>query len=190
MQPPFGKFLPVALMVALFASTTVYIGNMIATWPGYAWAGAAWVPFISWALYFSAGAKISRLHKYVIGMIGGVLFGWLTIILGNMLAPSLAAFAFPVVIFFIVTTIVMLELTDWFELAPAYFFGFAGFFAYVFGGYPFAADHGKAVLVYSILTVTGLLLGLITSTLREKILDMLGVPLDQRATVFDREKSR
>jgi len=125
----FKKFLPVGLMIAAVATLYVIVAQ-------YLKVSALWVPFISWPLYFIAGAKPSRLHKEVIGLIGGVIFAYLTLV---VVVPFTGIFGgvlgLPLTVFLVALIIVMLELTDWFELAPAYFFSFAGYFAYVFGGF-------------------------------------------------------
>ena len=87
------------------------------------------------------------------------------------------------------TAIVLLELTNWFELAPAYFFSFAGFFAYLFGG--FAGDAGmtfSSIGMYIGLLLVGTGLGIATIFLRKFWLDMMKVPEDQRQTIFDKER--
>jgi len=74
-------------------------------------------------------------------------------------------------------------------LAPAYFFSFAGFFAYLFGG--FAGEAGmtvSSVLMYVALLVLGTALGIATIFLRKFWLDMMKVPMDQRQTIFDKER--
>lgn len=193
-QPTFKKFLPVALMIGILAGATVYFCNMIASSdPKFYFFGAVWVPFITWALYFIGGAKISRAHKYLIGVVMGILYGWATIVVGNWLnvqiGPSLG---YPITVFFVATSIVMLELTDWFELAPAYFFGYASFFAFVFGGFAnstikFNPTDFTLVIYHAILSILGLLLGFVSYTLRVFILNKEGVPKEEQGTVFDRE---
>ena len=190
-QPPVSKWIPIATMVGILAGGTVLVGNMLSS--SLSWMGPLiWVPFISWALYFMAGGMASRLHKYALALIGGVIFGWLTIILGNMLVPVVGGlFAYPIVVFCVAFTIVMLELTDWFELAPAYFFGYAGYFAAAFGfskALGFEKPEDLTLVGYHIaLTLLGLFLGWLTVTIKVQLLNMMGVPPDQRQTVFDRE---
>ena len=77
MQPSFAQFLPVALMIGVTAAFVVYLSSTLSA--NYPWAGAVWLVFISWALYFMAGAKVSRIHKYAIGLTGGIVAGWLTL---------------------------------------------------------------------------------------------------------------
>lgn len=152
-----------------------------------------WVPFISWALFFIAGAKYSRLHKLIIGLTGGTIYAvvliWLLPTFNGIFGDSLGL---PVLVFLAGTTIVLLEVTDWFELAPAYFFSFASFFAFWFG--KFGGSTGTTDLILSpianfwILLMVGLGLGVATYFLREKIFDFMKVPKEQRQTIFDKEK--
>ncbi|MBI2640392.1 MAG: DUF1097 family protein [Candidatus Sungbacteria bacterium] len=49
----FTKFLPVAVLIGIFAAFSIVLTNWLAL--------AVWPLFISWGLYFIAGAKPSRL---------------------------------------------------------------------------------------------------------------------------------
>ncbi len=192
-QPQASKFFVVACFVGLFAALDVYFQNMISATPGMGWVGATWVVFIAWALYFISGAKLTRIHKDFFALLGGLILAIATIKIGGALTEvwkggPLEAWAFPVVVFFDAVIIVMLELTDWFELAPAYFFGFAGFFGFYFGNFDGQmSDPFTAGMHHLILSVVGLILGLITATGRVKILLAMGVPLENQQTVFDKE---
>src|SRR3989344_1042647 len=114
MQPSFAKFFPAALMIAVVAALAVYAsGALGATYP---WAGAVWLIFISWALYFMAGAKASRMHKYALGLTGGIVAGWLTLAALSYVSSVVGStWGLPVTVFFIATAFVRLELTDWCE---------------------------------------------------------------------------
>jgi len=164
----FKKFLPVALMVAVTAAVYVIIA-------GYLKVSALWLPFIGWPLYFLAGAKPSKLHKEIIGITGGVLFGYVTL-LALPVFSGLGSFALPTIVFFVALIIAILELTDWFELAPAYFFAYAGYFAYVFGGFggPNATNFSSMFPVW-VLIMVGLGLGVISAFLKVKILEKEGL---------------
>src|SRR3990167_4621277 len=186
MQPTFGNYLPVALFVGVVAALVVYASSALGA--SYPWAGAVWIVFISWALYFMAGAKASRIHKYVLGLVGGVFAAWLTLALVSfvtgIVGPTLGL---PVTVFFIAVAIILLELTDWFELAPAYFFAYASYFAFVFGGFGGDVSNGtQAISVWAML-MAGLVGGWLTSTIRTAIFNVEQVPLEHRGTVFDRE---
>lgn len=145
---------------------------------------ALWVPFISWPLYFIAGAKPARLPKEIIGLTGGVVAGYITLAvvapIGNLVGDTLSL---PMTILIVAFVIVMLELTDWFELAPAYFFAFAGYFAYLAGG----ATPFKAMFPFWALLMVGLVLGYLTALMRKKILEKEGVYGAAQETVFDKE---
>lgn len=190
MQPAFGKFLPVALMIGVAAALTVWL-SLSVVGPMWSPLNAVWALFISWALYFAGGAKLARAHKYAIGLIGGVVLGWVTLYLAGIFQGIVGAtWNLPLGVFFVATTIVLLELTDWFEYAPAYFFGYAGYFAYVFnagliGSVPY--NSFSHVINFSVLMLIGLVIGYVTYALREMILEGEGVPADQQQTVFDKE---
>ncbi|MDO8555200.1 MAG: DUF1097 domain-containing protein [bacterium] len=178
----FKKFLPVGIMIAAVATIYVIVAQ-------YLKVSALWVPFISWPLYFIAGAKPSRLHKEVIGLIGGVIFAYLTLVI---VVPFTGIFGsilgLPLTVFLVALIIVMLELTDWFELAPAYFFSFAGYFAYVFGGFGGQATPAQSIIPFSVLLMAGLGLGYLTAMFRKKILEKEGVYGTAQETVFDKER--
>ncbi|MFH1462175.1 MAG: DUF1097 domain-containing protein [bacterium] len=179
----FKKFLPVALMIAIVAAVYVIVVQ-------YLKVSAIWVPFISWPLYFIAGAKPSRLHKEIIGLTGGMFFGYLTLVVAAPMTNVFGAvLGLPLTVFLVALTIVLLELTDWFELAPAYFFAFAGYFAYLFGGFGGPeATNVSVMLPFWILLMVGLGLGYLTAALRKKILEKQGVYGTAQKTVFDKER--
>lgn len=185
-QPSVVEFLPVALMIGVAAALVVWGSSTLSA--NYSWMGAVWVVFISWALYFMAGAKISRAHKYALGLIGGVFFGWLTLFLVSYLTALVGStWGLPAAVFLVATAIVLLELTNWFELAPAYFFSFAAYFAFVFGGFGGHADNVTQAFYVVVLLLAGLVVGYITATLRAMIMDAERVPFEARNTIFDTE---
>lgn len=178
----FTKFLPVAVLIGIFAAFSIVLTNWLAL--------AVWPLFISWGLYFIAGAKPSRLHKEVIGLSGGIVFGYLTLwavpyynqVFGDYLGLSLTVFT-------AATLIVLLELTDWFELAPAYFLAYAGYFAYVFGGFAGAgATPAAALWPFWAPTMLGLVFGYVSAILRKKLLEGEGIFGMAQETVFDKER--
>jgi len=186
MQPTFKQFFPYAVVVGILAALTVYLSATLSG--AWAPAGAVWVPFIAWALYFAGGAKFSRMHKYAIGLVGGAAFGWITLV-GNSAIMGIVGgtLSLPVTVFFVAIAILLLELTDWFEYAPAYFFGYASYFAYLFGGFPGASEGQVTALVNtSILLLVGLGIGYVSATLRGKVLDLTHTPPEQRQTIFDK----
>ena len=179
----FGKFLPVAASVGALAALWIAVSSANSL--------VAWVPFLSWALVFGAGAgRLNRIPKEVIALVGGTVAGALVVYLLPTFSSILGAtLALPALVFIAGTAIVLLELTNWFELAPAYFFSFAGFFAYLFGG--FAGDAGmtfSSIGMYIGLLLVGTGLGVATIFLRKFLLDMMKVPEDQRQTIFDKER--
>ena len=180
----FKKFIPVSLMIAAVAAIYILVAP-------YLKISSLWVPFISWPLYFIAGAKPSRLHKEIFGLAGGIILGFLTILVSGILTPMLGGYALAATVFIAAFIIVMLELTDWFELEPAYFFAFAGYFAYVFGGFAgvmsTSADYALAMVPFALLLLLGLGLGYITALLRKKILEKEGLYGKDQETVFDKE---
>lgn len=185
-QPSFFKFLPVSLMVGVVASVVVYMSAVMSQ--TYPWAGAVWVIFISWAMYFAMGAKTSRIHKYILGLTAGLVAGWITLyVLSYMTDMFGAALALPVTVFLIATVIVQLELTDWLELAPAYFFSYAAYFAYVFGGFEAGASNMTQGIHVWILLMAGIALGWLVAVLRKSIFNIERVPLDMRRTMYDKE---
>lgn len=174
-------------MIGAVAALVVYFsGALSATYP---WAGAVWLVFISWALYFMAGAKVSRIHKYVLGLTGGIVAGWLVLyVLEYMTGVFGTTWALPATIFVVATVIVLLELTSWFELAPAYFFSFAAYFAFVFGGFGGSADNlTQGIWVWAML-MAGIGIGFVSATLRTAILKAQGLPVERHKTVFDSER--
>lgn len=172
-------------MVAVVASVYIIVAQ-------YLKVGAIWVPFISWPLYFAIGAKPSRLHKEVFGLTGGIIFGYLTLFASGPISSVVGStLGLPVTVFFVAFIILILELTDWFELATAYFFAYAGYFAYVFGG--FGGEYSlstaaKSMIPYWILLMVGLVLGVLTAASRKKILEKEGVYGAAQETIFDKEK--
>jgi hypothetical protein len=179
---PITKFLPVALMIGVVAGLWMIVSAKLSLVP--------WVPFISWALFFGAGAgKFKRVPKEIIGLTGGVIAA---VVLLYLLPVANGIFGetwgLPFLVFLAGTIIVLLELTNWFELAPAYFYSFAGFFAYLFGGFAGTTTMSpQLIITFWVLLLIGTGLGILTGFLRGAILGAVGVPQDQRKTIFDKE---
>lgn len=181
LQPSLGKFWPVPVIVGVLAALSVILAAAFSVPP--------WPIFISWGLYFIAGARPARLGKEIIGLSGGIAFGFLTLLLmpffGQIFGDTMGL---PVTVGLAAMIIVFLELTNLFELAPAYFMAYAGYFAYVFGGFAGSLDGGimtaagAALLPFWALTMVGLGFALTNDYLRKRIL--AGGP---QQTVFDRE---
>lgn len=180
----FKQFFPVALMVAVVAALYVLVVQ-------YLKVSAIWVPFISWPLYFIAGTKPSRLPKEILGLTGGMILGFLTLVVVSPLTNVFGStMGLPVTVFFVALMIVLLELTNWLELAPAYFFAYAGYFAYFFGNFGgTGATMVSVIFPYWVLLMAGLGLGYLTGALRKKILEMQGIYGAAQETVFDKERT-
>lgn len=177
-----SKFIPVAAAVGILAALWIIVGVKFGL--------VLWVPFLSWALFFGAGAgKFSRVPKEVIGLLGGTLAAVLVVWLLPAFTQYLGGFwALPALVFLAGFAIVMLELTNWFELAPAYFYSFAGFFAYLFGGFAGTTMmNPQMITMFVLLLLAGTALGVISGFLRKAILNTLGVPPEQQKTIFDKE---
>lgn len=185
----FIQFLPVPIMVGILAMLSVWGANAIQV--------PVWPLFITWALFFLAGSRFSRVVKEVIGVIGGIAFGYITLWLAPQYTAAFGSvWGLPLTVFTVAFVIVLLEYTNWFELAPAYFFTFAGYFAYVFGGFggSIKADYSNlmeiaanSLVPFCLISLAGLGFGIVTAALRKKILDMEGVYGDAQKTVFDKE---
>lgn len=180
-----SKFLPAAASVGVLAALWVAVGS--------AYELVLWVPFLSWALVFGAGAgKVSRVPKELIGLVGGTVAAIVVLLLLPVFSSVLGdTLALPLLVFLAGTLIVLLELTDWFELAPAYFFSFAGYFAYLFGGFTGVDTVTvESTLLYLALLFVGTGLGVVTIFARKFWFDMLKVPQEQRQTIFDKERAK
>ncbi|OGG76393.1 hypothetical protein A2950_00300 [Candidatus Kaiserbacteria bacterium RIFCSPLOWO2_01_FULL_55_19] len=185
----FAKFFPVALIVGILAAISVLGWQYFSDASRYPWL-QIWPVFITWGLYFVAGAKIGRLHKEILGITGGILFGYLTLLIA--FAPSVQSalggtWSLPVTVFVIATIIVLLELTDWFEFAPVYFIAYAGYFAYVFGKFSGGAGNATEMFYFWVPMMVGLAFGVVTAVLRKRLLEAEGVYGSAQETVFDKE---
>lgn len=196
-QVSFAKFFPIALMVGVFAFLLLWIGGMYGV--------QAWVVFIAWAMWYAIGPTLSvrkkRFVKNLIGGLGGVVYAIVFLLLIPTFSQFAGSFAVPVLAFLAGVTIILLELTDWFEVATSYFFTFAGFFAYAFGKFG-VGDYGILFsgkigmidgyvadgLWYTAYLLIGLAIGFMTDFLRFQILKGEGLPDEsQQRTIFDRE---
>ena len=186
-QPSLGKWFPVALMVGVLAGLSVLLTLQLGAIYG-GWIAAPWVLFISWGGWFSVGAKFSRLPKYVAALTGGVVFGWLTLIVNGYLTAALGpVWGLPATVFLAATSIVLLELTSFLELAFIYFLSYAGYFAYVFGGFSGTSDILQNAVYFWVLLLVGVGFGIANVVLKNKILNIERVPWDQRNTAYDKE---
>ncbi|MBI1888460.1 MAG: DUF1097 domain-containing protein [Candidatus Spechtbacteria bacterium] len=177
-----GKFFPYAATVGIVAAIWMIVSSKMGLVP--------WVPFLSWALFFGAGAgKFKRVPREIIGLTGGVAAAVILLYLlpfaNNIVG---ATWGLPVLVFLAATIIVLLELTNWLDLAPAYFYSFAGFFAYLFGGFAGTTTMSPQIIfTFWILLLIGTGLGILTGFLKGVVLGALGVPAEQRKTILDKE---
>ncbi|MBI1957327.1 MAG: DUF1097 domain-containing protein [Candidatus Niyogibacteria bacterium] len=186
-QPSLNKWFPVALLVGVLAGFSVLLTIQVGALYG-SWIAAPWVLFISWGGWFSIGAKTKRLSKYLAALTGGIVFGWLTLIVNGYLTAALGpVWGLPTTVFLAATCIVLLELTNLFELAFVYFLTYAGYFAYVFGGFGGDVSSLQNAVYFWILTMVGVVFALVNVYLKNKLFDIERVPLDQRNTLFDKE---
>lgn len=182
-QVPFLKFLPVTINMGIWVFIWLWIGlqyNLV-----------LWIPFISWAMWYMVGPALSlrkkRFHKNLIGALGGTFYAAAFIALIPVFSTIFGNFAIPVLGFLAGMTIVLLELTDWFEYAVAYFFTFAGYFAYAFGGFG-PAGWVQGIAYYLALILAGFALGFITDSLRFYLLRAQGLTDESmQKTIFDKE---
>lgn len=178
----FTKFFPVAVMVGILAAIWVIIGSKLAL--------VLWVPFLSWALFFGAGGgKFNRVPKEIIGLTGGLAAAAILVYFLPVVSSFVgASWGLPTLVFLAATIIVLLELTNWFELAPAYFYSFAGFFAFLFGGFMGSEMNFTMIFTFWVLLLIGTGFGVATGFLRVVILNALGVSKEQQKTIFDKER--
>jgi len=185
----FTKFLPVSLIVGVLAAISVLGWQYFSDASRYPWL-QIWPVFIAWGLYFVAGAKIGRLHKEILGITGGIIFGYLTLVVAfsssvqNIFGGT---WSLPVTVFVVATIIVLLELTDWFELAPVYFIAYAGYFAYVFGKFSGGAGNVSDMFYFWVPMMIGLAFAVVTAVLRTRLLEAEGLYGSAQTTVYDKE---
>ncbi len=196
-QPTAGQWLPIAAMIGVLAALSVWLTQAVIA-PMVPWfAGTVWALFITWGAWFSVGARLSRLPKFCVGVVGGVVFGWITLFLMGFANELVGAtWGLPLTVFFVATTIVMLELTDLFELAFVYFFSYASFFAYVFGGFDKQPESMGQLMQWAVqgvhflvLLFLGLGFALVNVWLKNMIFDVEKVPFDHRNTIYDKEQA-
>lgn len=179
-----------ALLVGVLAGLSVYLTIQIGmSNPSWGWFAAPWVLFISWGAWFSIGAKMHRMTKFIAALTGGVVFGWLTVIASSWFTAWFgAALGLPLTVVAAATCIVLLELTSLFELAFIYFFTYAGYFAYVFGGFAGqGVDPLMNAVYFWVLLMLGVVFAVVNVYLKNMLFNVERVPLDQRNTLFDKE---
>ena len=200
MQVPFKKYMPVAIHVGVWV--------FIWLWVGLRFGMVLWIPFISWSMWYIIGPSWSirkkRFYKNLIGAIGGTVYAVAFILLIPVAANLFGSFAIPMLGYFAGLTILLLELTDWFEYAMSYFFTFGSYFAFAFAGgaygavgdygIVFAGSWGSAAgyiqdfAYFMALILVGFFLWYFTDIVRYKILAHEGLTDEsQQKTIFDKE---
>lgn len=155
-----SKFLPVPIIVAILAFIWVTVATKFSL--------LSWVAFLTWGAYFLSGMTTKSAIREAISFTLGIGVGVVVVLAATMLAPTLGANAFPVVVAVVAFIIVYLELVPWFDMAPMYFIAAAAFFA---AGAKPDLETSLAVFIPGIL---GLGLGVLTGYLRGMALNMTG----------------
>ncbi len=103
---------------------------------------------------------------------GGMFFVYLTILMVGPVSSVIGtSFALPFVVFCLTLFILLLELVKPIDMIPVYFFSYASFFAYFFGGFGGGDATPVSILpVFWVLLMVGLGLGFLTTQLRRNIL--------------------
>jgi hypothetical protein len=126
--------------------------------------GFSWISFQAWATYFLAGADVKGGIKtflaYAVGIAGSIAI----MLLGGVLAPSLAFWAVPVAVGVIAFSVIFLEKVEWLSLIPALFIGAGAFFAFM--SYVPGATFTNAAITEMAYCTIGLIFGYITVSLR------------------------
>jgi hypothetical protein len=103
---------------------------------------------------------------------GGMLIGLMTVLLIDPLTNILGStFSLPVIVFFMVLLILLLELIKGANMVPVYFFSYSSYFAYYYGkfGGDLATPFNILPMMW-LLLIIGLGLGYFTSEIRKIIL--------------------
>ena len=200
MQVSFLKFLPVTINVGIFA--------FLWLWIGLKYELVLWVTFIGWSMWYVMGPSLAvrrrRAAKNFVGAVGGVLYAIIFILLIPKLYPYFGGYTIPALGFLAGMTIVLLELTNWFEVATSYFFTFAGYFGFAFacaafgglgdyagifqGVYGPAGGYIRDVIYFIAMIAIGFGIGFVTDTMRFWILYAEGLKDEsQQKTIFDKE---
>ena len=166
-----AKWAPVALMVGVLAAIYVIIAGKLGL--------ILWAAFISWPLYFLAGATIKKMDEAVIGLSGGLIAGWGLIKLMPIFSGAFGGWTLPVLVVIVAFIIVFLEIVPEFNMAPAYFFSFASFFAAMGSinlatGQPYGPGFDTVIKLWIPLMI-GLVFAFISVKMVNKMLQVQGV---------------
>lgn len=166
----FTHLFPSACAIAFTSALYIFVAQ-------YFQVSAIWLPYISWASYFLVGGKPSVLPKMIAGFSGGMFAGYMTLLMVGPVSSVIGtSFAWSFVVFCLTLFILLLELVKPIDMIPVYFFSYASFFAYFFGGFGGGNATPLSVLpTFWVLLMVGLGLGFLTAQLRRKILRIQGI---------------
>ncbi|MBI4991102.1 DUF1097 domain-containing protein [Candidatus Gottesmanbacteria bacterium] len=161
----FRQLFPVALSISFTSGIYILIAQ-------YFQVSALWLPYISWTAYFLDGSNPKRLIKQILCLTGGMLIGVFTVLLLNPVTSILGpTFALPVIVFFMVLVILLLELVKEVDIVPVYFFSYSSYFAYYYGKFGGESATPLNILPeFWLLLMIGLGLGLLTSEIRKRMI--------------------
>lgn len=165
-----SQLFPSVLAIALVSALYIFIVQ-------YFQISALWLPYIGWSVYCIAGGKPSLLPKMIAGFAGGMFVGVLTVLsIGPATGFIGSTLALPLVVFFMVLFILLMELIKPIDMIPAYFFAYSSYFAYFYG--KFGGEKATSVGIlpeFFVLLMIGLGLGFLTAEIRRKIMHMQGI---------------
>lgn len=122
-----------------------------------------WVSFISWAVYFVAGADKEAIWKSFVPLSAGIIWGFACIMVTQVTLHSFSIPVMSLTVGLAAMVMVLMAKIPLFALTPAQFIGFASYFGAFFGN---AAGKGLApwlVAVYVIVSLgVGVLAGFIS----------------------------
>lgn len=161
----FRELLPIALSISFISGIYILIAQ-------YFQISALWLPYISWTAYFLDGSNPKRLLKQILCFTGGMLIGVFTLLLLNPVTSIFGStFALPVIVFFMVLIILLLELVKEADIVPVYFFSYSSYFAYYYGKFGGESATPLNILPkFWLLLMIGLGLGFFTSEIRKKMI--------------------
>ncbi|MCR4443396.1 MAG: DUF1097 domain-containing protein [Peptococcaceae bacterium] len=113
--------IPLWLTVGILAGLWMPVAAMVKVPP--------WPLFVAWAAFFAAGGDEAALKKVYPALLSGVLWGYLTILLGaDVLAFIFGSWGVAVFVGIFAAIMVILAKYPFLSFAPAAFFGFATYF--------------------------------------------------------------
>lgn len=145
------KNIKLALTVGILAGVWVFFSLSVGSIGGVTL--FAWPVFITWALFFAAGANNQAAVKVATTAIWGPIFGWLCVYIGaTTLGPIISVPAGLGLVVFVLATAIVIMMTDipFFSFGPGAFACWAVFFATNF-------DFVGSVVILLVGVVLGLL---------------------------------